>query len=78
MVQQFRFYPKESKKSPNLTEKKIENGSKISGIKEIRKKWASANKSKSVNKQQKKENLDEVFSKRTISAIINKSFSVGL
>ena len=64
-------YPKESKKSQNLSEKKTENGSKISGIKELRKQWVSANKPKSANKQLKKEKLCEDFSKRTISTFIN-------
>ena len=66
----FRF-PKESKKSSHLTKKKIENGTKISIIKELRKLCTSANKPKSANKQLKKEMLDEDFSKRAISTFIN-------
>ena len=70
-------YPKETKKS--FTDPKKENVSKISGIKELRKSWASGNKAKSVNKYIKKnqEKLsNKNLTKRTILTLIgdNKKY----
>ena len=68
-------YPKETKKSSNLTDPKIENITKISGIKELRKSWASGNKAKSVNKsiklEKEKELTNNNFSKKTVLTLIN-------
>ena len=66
-------YPKEGKRTKSLTEIKREKGSKISGIKELRKIWASQNKAKSSKKYQKliKEKNAEEISDTAILTLVN-------
>ena len=67
-------YPKETKSSSNLTDPKIENVSKISGTKDLRKSWTSGNKAKSANKYIKK-NQEQLsnndITKKTILTLID-------
>ena len=73
-------YPKPSKKAPSLSDVKKESVPKLSGIKKLRKIWASDNKAKSANKynKNKSENIirDEDFSKKTILTIINDNKNI--
>jgi SWI/SNF-related matrix-associated actin-dependent regulator 1 of chromatin subfamily A len=73
-------YPKPSKKATSLSDLKKESVPKLSGIKKLRKIWASDNKAKSANKynKNKSENIirDEDFSKKTILTIINDNKNI--
>ncbi len=72
-------YPKPSKEKRSFSDVKKEHISKLSGIKELRKIWASENKPKSANKYNKKkiENIEnEDFSKKTILTIINDNKNI--
>ena len=72
-------YPKPSKEKRSFSDVKKEHISKLSGIKELRKIWASENKPKSANKYNKKkiENIEnEDFSKKTILTLINDNKNI--
>ena len=72
-------YPKPSKDKQSFSDVKKEHISKLSGIKELRKIWASENKPKSANKYNKKiiENIEnEHFSKKIILTPINDNKNI--
>ena len=70
-------YPKEFKRTKSMSEIKKENGSKISGIKELRRSWASQNK-RSAKKYQKfiREKLDDEISKKGILNLVNDNKTI--
>jgi hypothetical protein len=70
-------YPKEFKKTKSMSEIKKENGSKISGIKELRRSWASQNK-RSAKKHQKfiREKLDDEISNKGILNLVNDNKTI--
>ena len=87
-------YPKESqgksksrnksknikKKTPSYSEVKSTIGSKISGIKELRKYWASTHKGKSVNKITKNKNdleVDNTSKNTALTLIINNKMKIN-
>ena len=71
-------YPKASKSKDNNSESKTVNNLKISGIKELRKSWASEKRPKSANKHFKplKDLIDEDFSKKTILSLANNNTNI--
>ena len=73
-------YPKPSKKTPSFSDVQKKKSSKISGTKEVKKKFATENRPKSANKY-KNSNIeklvgDEDFSKKTILTLINNNKSI--
>ena len=71
-------YPKASKSKDNNSESKTSNNLKFSGIKELRKSWASEKRPKSVDKRYKplKDLIDEDFSKKTILSLVNNNTNI--
>ena len=64
-------YPKEFKKTKSMTELKKEIGSKISGIKELRKRWASQNKKSAKKYKKLNKEKNEEISKKAILTLVN-------
>lgn len=63
-------YPKETNESTVYTDPKKENVSKISGIKELRKRWTLGNKAKSVNKFIKIKKMEQLNSNNMTKSIL--------
>ena len=69
-------YPKILKKTKSMTEIKKENVSKISGIKELKRRWASQNKKSAKKYQKLYKKKDEEISKKAILTLANENKNI--